>query len=120
MKFTISIVLTFLLFASCTYLNNGNEKEHEIPDYAISYPKIVDSLNIHDLYDSSLWFIYTWNCDINYSSNGDSINSKPLGIFSLTYSGLKVKHDTVEFRFNFQDKNGIIQKGTAKNNRGDI
>jgi hypothetical protein len=122
MKIKIKFVFYTVSFIFCIISCNGisfsdDEKEHEMPDFAILYPKIVDSLNVKDLCDSSFWFINLFNCDAQYFPNNDTVKSTTLGFQPLLYSDLQIMHDTIEIYFNYQDKNGIITQSKIRDNR---
>ena len=71
-----------------------------------TYPTLIDSLNVSDLYDNAKWSLYTWNCDKVYLPKGEN-KENTFGVLSLEFKSCLIKSDTIEFFFDFVDKSSI-------------
>lgn len=105
----------FLLLTIVVFGCNSNQQQKERQNEASSskgtcftYPKLVDSLQVRDLYDSARWFIYTWHCDESYLPKYDTLKSITFGELPLSFDNLNYKNDTLELNFNFIDKGQAI------------
>ena len=86
-------------------------------DKCFIYPKMVDSLHMQDLYDSTRWYVYTNYCDVLYEPTIDSQLKKPFGELELKFDNLSVRNDTVIFIFNFIDKGQVILPSSMKDGK---
>lgn len=112
------VLLLIFIFLSVTVINcNVNEPhelEDEIPDFEINYPRVVDSLRLRDLYDSTIWHVYTWNCDRKFLPKSDSSKNLYYGFLPLEFKDLAIKGDTVEFHCYFTYNNEMILPGMTR------
>lgn len=113
------IVLTVVLFFISCDSNSGRgqvniEKNNK---KCFQYPRIVDSLNLPDLYDSARWFIYTWHCDMPYLPKADSLRTGTLGELELKFNHVLLKNDTVDIDFYFIDNGKTILSGSTRDTR---
>ena len=72
-----------------------------------TYPTLIDSLNVSDLYDNAKWSLYTWNCDKVYLPKGEN-KENTFGVLSLEFKSCLIKSDTIEFFFDFVDKKKVV------------
>ena len=88
--------------------NQQQEKQKEqvsLSNNCFVYPRVVDSLQVKDLYDSARWYLYTWHCDKNYLPKSDSSKSVTFGELPLKFNNLALRQDTLEINFDFIDEN---------------
>ncbi|MEO9022806.1 MAG: hypothetical protein ABI237_18150 [Ginsengibacter sp.] len=113
------LIIAAALFISC----NSNQQsiklqeEQTQSDKCVSYPQIVDSLHLQDLYDSARWYIYTLQCDENYLPKSDTSKSISFGELPLAFDNLFIRHDTLDINFNFVDKQEPILNSMNRGNK---
>lgn len=99
------LILTLIAFGCNSNQQNTDQSKNEGKENnCFIYPKIVDSLQIKDLYDSARWYVYTWHCDQNYLPKSDSLKSVTFGELPLKFNNLSFKQDTLEMNFDFIDE----------------
>jgi len=96
-------IVTLLLF-SCTgnEFVGGKSKKNPTKN-CFTYPSIIDSLGLKDLYDTARWIIYTRYCDKIYESKTDPSIKRYFGEIELKFSQLVIKKDTIDLIFDFID-----------------
>ena len=102
---------TFFIILSLVALgcnsNQQQKKSNEVENRngkCSTYPALIDSLQVRDLYDSARWLIYTWHCEQSYLPKSDSSKSITFGELPLKFNNLNVRHDTLQLNFDFIDE----------------
>ncbi len=101
------LFMSIITLCSCTANLDKKEAGKKNND-CYTYPVIVDSLHLKDFYDSARWYIYTWNCDQRYLPKKDSSISITYGELALRFKSIAIKHDTLDFIFDFIDEDEAI------------
>ena len=96
-------IILFVLALACNQQQN-NEKisGHEMKDSADSkYPRIVDSLGVHPLFDKAKWALYCiYSDDTCLLKESYSVKpEKTFGSLELRFSELRQQKDTIEIDF---------------------
>jgi hypothetical protein len=108
------LILVIVLF-SCTNGTSGSKNTVVVGnDRCFTYPSIIDSLQIQDMYDSARWYIYTWECDKGYLSKKDTLNNKSFGEIPLRFKDLSFTGDTIHLNFDFTDGQDAILPSMTK------
>lgn len=105
MKSNINNVLaiTFAMLISCS---NSSISEDDTSKPTREYPPIVDSLEVHQLYDETKWTVYLVNCmDTPNTEDGQYIlnPAQGFGSYELKFDSLVVRRDTLSFYFDFYE-----------------
>ncbi|OJW35493.1 MAG: hypothetical protein BGO54_04075 [Sphingobacteriales bacterium 46-32] len=86
-------------------------------DNCFVYPSVVDSLGVHDLYDSTRWYVYTWECDGTYLPKSDTTKSITFGELPLQFKDLSLKNDTLMLNFFYLDEQTPILTSMTRDNK---
>lgn len=84
------------------------------PGQCFQYPRVVDSLDLTDLYDSARWFIYTCQCDMPYLPKADTVRTRTFGELGLEFNCALYTDDTVDIEFYFMDNGRRVLAGTTR------
>jgi len=104
-----SCFAVLLLICSCHFNETIQSEEMTATTrYKLSYPNVIDSLNLNNYYDSAKWYIYTINCDKLYLPKSDTSKSFTFGQLPLKFEDYLLKGDTLELHFWFTQNGEII------------
>jgi hypothetical protein len=117
MKYFIILAVVLILSSCDLSSEGGQQKIKNINEKCFQYPKIVDSLNLTDLYDNARWFIYTWHCDMAYLPKADSLRTRTFGELELKFNHVSYRNDTVDIDFYFIDNGETILTGSTRDTR---
>jgi hypothetical protein len=114
-KRTYYEIATFVaLCMLCCIVSGCNRKNHSEgrneKQLYYEYPRIVDSLNVRGLYDSSMWFLYCFHSDLECESylNGPLDTNLTFGQADLRLWSIEEKGDSVSFIYNFHYKDEYL------------
>jgi hypothetical protein len=80
----------------------------------VIYPQQIIDLQMKDVYDSAMWYLYTFNCDVLYKPKNDTLISKPFSELELKFTNLFITNDTLILGFDFIDKGYPILSGMTR------
>ena len=113
-KFTGVIIISLILF-SCGFHSKKEKKSGITTDHnCFNYPKVIDSLNFRDLYDSARWLVYTYQGDRLYLPKEDTLKTGSFGELGLKFNKLHINNDTVNIDFYFTDKGQLVLAGSSR------
>jgi hypothetical protein len=99
----LKILLTLSIMISGCSESSKSARTQQSP-----YPRIVDSLQINDRYDSTKWYLYTYYCmDTPGTYYGNirtqTIVSRPYSSLELHFDSLRLNGDSCAFYFSFNN-----------------
>jgi hypothetical protein len=116
----LTLILTLFICIGCTsdQMNNRTDSTSKQDiDLCFTYPSVIDSLHIQDLYDSARWYIYTRHCDRIYKMINPQANDSSKNIFfgelALKFKDVSFHGDTLELYFDFMDKDEAVLPSMA-------
>jgi len=115
MKYMPVLVLSVLALCCNTRQDDKEDNAVVANDKCAEYPKIVDSLKLKKLYDSTKWYVYTWHCNTVYLPKSDTTKKYTFGEIELKFDELHFRHDTIEINFHFFDGKEIILPSMSRN-----